>query len=110
MCIRDQFYTPEHVTAQFKELLDPVLDQLGSNTVLLDPAVGTRALLSLDDSHRCIGADIDPRAVAINVELGYGDVLETNSLCDATRIKFGVGKRDRLVLAMNPPFNNKTSM
>ena len=105
-----QFYTPEHVTAQFKELLDPVLDLLPKNTVLLDPAVGTRALLSLDNSHRCIGADIDPRAVAINAELGYDDVLETNSLCDVSRAKFGVGESDPLVLVMNPPFNNKTSM
>ena len=107
---KGQFYTTPKVAELFKEQMDLLLSTLPKDTVILDPAAGTGNLTLQFTTHRTVNCDIDAGPVAILQELGCAEVLHGNSLVDASRSKFGVKDSETLVLGMNPPFNNQTSM
>ena len=107
---KGQFYTTPQVAALFKDQMDLLLGPLPKDTVILDPAAGTGNLTLQFPTHRTVNCDIDAGSVAILQELGCEDVVYGNSLVGATRAKFHLKDADTLVLGMNPPFNNQTSM
>jgi predicted RNA methylase len=107
---KGQFYTTPKVAELFKEQMDLLLGTLPKDTVILDPAAGTGNLTLQFPTHRTVNCDIDAGPVAILQELGCEDVVHGNSLLGASRRKFHLKDTDSLVLGMNPPFNNQTSM
>lgn len=107
---KGQFYTSPQVAELFKEQMDLLLATLPNDTVILDPAAGTGNLTLQFPTHRTVNCDIDAGSVAILQELGCEDVVHGNSLMGANRVKFHLKDVDTLVLGMNPPFNNQTSM
>lgn len=107
---KGQFYTTPKVAELFKEQMDVLLGTLPKDTVILDPAAGTGNLTLQFPTHRTVNCDIDAGSVAILQELGCEDVVHGNSLVGANRAKFHLKDTDTLVLGMNPPFNNQTSM
>lgn len=107
---KGQFYTTPKVAELFKEQMDLLLGTLPKDTVILDPAAGTGNLTLQFPTHRSVNCDIDAGSVAILRELGCEDVIHGNSLMGASRAKFNLKNTDSLVLGMNPPFNNQTSM
>lgn len=107
---KGQFYTTPCVAALFKDQMDLLLATLPPDTVILDPAAGTGNLTLQFHTHRTVNCDIDAGSVAILQELGCEDVVHGNSLMGANRVKFHLKDVDTLVLGMNPPFNNQTSM
>lgn len=98
-----QYFTPEHAVAAIAPMVNQLIAK-HDDAVILDPAAGGGALVSHIQTHRVVLADRDPNAVALLQELGYPEVLHTNSLVDAARSKFGIGAQERLVVLMNPPF------
>lgn len=55
-----------------------------------------------------IGADVDEIALSLckpNVKL-----IQTNSIYNVTRAKFGIKKSEKLIIIGNPPYNDKTSL
>jgi hypothetical protein len=107
---KGQFYTTPNVVELFKEQMGLLLCSLPKNTVILDPAAGTGNLTLQFPTHRTVNCDIDVGSVAILQELGCEHVIHGNSLVDVSRGKFQLSASEPLVLGMNPPFNNQTSM
>lgn len=107
---KGQFYTTPKVADLFKDQMDLLLGTLPKDTVILDPAAGTGNLTLQFPTHRTVNCDIDAGSVAILQELGCEDVVHGNSLVGAKRAKFHLKDADTVVLGMNPPFNNQTSM
>lgn len=107
---KGQFYTTPQVAGLLKEQMDLLLSTLPKDTVILDPASGTGNLTLQFSTHRTVNCDIDAGSVAILQELGCEDVVHGNSLVGAKRAKFHLKDTESLVLGMNPPFNNQTSM
>ena len=107
---KGQFYTTPKVVELFKEQMDLLLASLPKDTVILDPAAGTGNLTLQFPTHRTVNCDIDAGPVGILQELGCEDVVHGNSLVGVSRAKFHLKDTETLVLCMNPPFNNETSM
>ena len=107
---KGQFYTTLQVAALFKEQMDLLLATLPKETVILDPAAGTGNLTSLFPTHRTVNCDTDIGSVTILQELGCEEVIHGNSLVGVSLAKFHLNESEPLVLGMNPPFNNQTSM
>lgn len=106
---RGQYFTPTHVVKAIQPMVQNILDA-SPDAVLLDPAAGGGALLSPFDGSRVVAGDIDPVSVAMLQELGYSEVVQTNSLSGTNRAKFNLAADDPLVVLMNPPFkgNNQS--
>lgn len=98
-----QYFTPAHVVDVIKPMVNGLLHG-HPDTVVVDPAAGGGALVAHIATHRVVVADRDPMAAALLQELGFAEVVETNSLVGVSRAKFGVADADRLVMVMNPPF------
>jgi len=107
---KGQFYTTPKVVELFKEQMDLLLGTLPKDTVILDPAAGTGNLTLQFPTHRTVNCDIDAGPVGILEELGCEDVVHCNSLVGVSRAKFHLKDSESVVLGMNPPFNNETSM
>ncbi len=85
-----------------------------NNTHYGDVNIGNKDFIKKDSSkvdskiYRYLGADIDSIAlqrVAKNIR-----TLQTNSLENVSRKKFGIKENERLIIIGNPPYNDKTSM
>jgi methylase of polypeptide subunit release factors len=102
------FYTPPHlVRLVYKTLAENAKGNFAD--VALEPACGEGAFFS-ENFPRFIGSDIDPAALAVarkkfpNVEF-----KEINMLAQISRSKFGISKKDKLLIVGNPPYNDTTS-
>ena len=85
-----------------------------NNTHYGDVNISNKDFIKKDSSkvdskiYRYLGADIDSIAlqrVAKNIR-----TLQTNSLENVSRKKFGIRENERLIIIGNPPYNDKTSM
>lgn len=98
-----QYFTPAQVVDVIKPMVATML-KAHPEAVVLDPAAGGGALVSHIDTHRVVVADCDPSAAALLQELGFAEVVASNSLSGTNRATFGLVDSDHLVMVMNPPF------
>ncbi|MCL2284231.1 MAG: N-6 DNA methylase [Fibromonadales bacterium] len=104
------FYTPPHlVKLVYKTLAKNVKGNFAD--VVLEPACGDGAFLAEtfpQKNVRFIGADIDSSALK-TASKNFPNIKKINMLSNISRLKYGIGENEKLVIVGNPPYNDVTS-
>lgn len=107
------FYTPPHLVRLLYTLLAKVAASASFADTVLEPSCGYGAFFEENfpqKNVRKIGADVDDDALAVARRTLPGvSFFNTNALAHISRVKYGIGKHERLVIVGNPPYNDITS-
>ena len=98
------YYTPEFIVDIVYKMLEKKVNL--DEFILLDSSCGYGDFFTKNLKY--IGADID--AVALSKVSSKVRTINTNSLLNLSRAKFGIKESEKLVIIGNPPYNDKTSI
>lgn len=101
-------FTPEKIVCLVKNMCDFVMDK---NTIVLELGSGYGAFINkFKETGKIIGTEYDKLSYEFLCN-EFPDVMfyHENSLKNVCRKKYGISRRDKLLIVGNPPYNDTTS-
>ena len=102
-----KYYTPKEIVETLKTRIEPKINE---ETYVMDLACGCGAFLELFDDCHIIGRDIDSQAIEILDLFNFTNIGVDNTLLNVDRSKYGITQKDDLIIIVNPPYNDTTSI
>ena len=102
-----KYYTPPHLVAMVKELVQPYARPY---SLIMDLAAGCGAFLDTFPDNPWIIRDIDEDAVNFLCLAGYIYARQDNSLAKVSRAKYRLRDDEHIICLGNPPYNDITSL